>query len=277
MSWYWAFQGPRIEMGKRQTRKQASGNVVNYDLKLLFSVLFLVGFGIVMVYSASSALALKKFGSDSYFLKKQALFSLIGMLGLVVFSHFPFRWYRPLTYPILISAAVLLVLVQVSGFGFTAGGARRWLQLGSVSFQPAEYAKMALIIYLAYSLSKKQELIRQFSVGLVPHFIILGIFTGLLLIQPDFGSAVILGTIVMVMLFVAGVPFWHLLLSLVIMAPVAWWFVVMADYRLKRFTSFLNPWDYPADGGYQIIHSQMAFGTGGLWGTGIGKGYQKLF
>jgi cell division protein FtsW len=248
-----------------------------YDRHLLFAVLLLVGIGIVMVYSASSALALKKYGSSFHFLKKQALFSLIGMVVLVVFSHIPFRVYRSLTYPVLLTSLGLLVAVLVSGAGLSAGGSQRWMRLGPVTFQPVEAARLALVFYMAYSLSKKRDGLRQFRIGFVPHVLVLAVFAVLLMLQPDFGSVVIFSALVWVMMFVAGVPIRHLLSALLLMAPLAYYLMVGAAYRIRRLVSFLDPWQYPDGEGYQIIHSLMAFGTGGLWGTGVGKGYQKLF
>ena len=123
--------------GNGETKKGEKEPVLKYDAMLLFPVLFLVGIGIVMVYSASSALALKKFGSDLYFLKKQALFSLVGFSALVICRHFPYRLYRSLAYPILLAAIFLLIAVQVSELGYSAGGSTRWLRFGGVTFQPS--------------------------------------------------------------------------------------------------------------------------------------------
>ncbi len=251
--------------------------VQTYDVHLLFAVLFLVGVGIVMVYSASSAVAAKKFGSDFYFLKRQAVFSVLGILALVICSHIPVRLYQVMTYPMVLFALGLLIVMQVSSLGVTAGGATRWMRIGIVSFQPVELARLTLIIYLAYSLSKKQDDLGDWSIGLVPHLLVLSFFTAALLLQPDFGSVVIFGVLAWLIMFVAGVPLRHLLTALLPLIPVACYVMVKAPYRIKRLTTFLDPWQFPADEGYQIIHSLMAFGTGGLWGTGIGKGYQKLF
>ncbi len=248
-----------------------------YDVKLLFPVLFLVGIGLVMVYSASSALALKKFSTDYFFLKKQALFALAGIIALVLGRHFPYKYFRSLTYPFLVLSIIFLALIQIFGLGYSAGGSARWLRLGTFTFQPSEFARFAFIIYLAYSMDKKGEHIKNFSVGFLPHVLVLGIFTALIMMQPDFGSVVILGTITWLMLFVGGVRTSHLLSSLAFILPIAYFFMVNAQYRLKRILSFLDPWQYPADEGYQIIHSLMAFGSGGIWGAGVGKGYQKLF
>ncbi|MBW2591786.1 MAG: putative lipid II flippase FtsW [Deltaproteobacteria bacterium] len=248
-----------------------------YDLKLLFPVLFLVGIGIVMIYSSSSALALEKYKTGYYFLVKQGIFSVLGIIVLVFCRHFPYRFYRSLVYPILILAWLLLLAVLVTDLGHSAGGALRWLKFGFFSFQPSELARFALIIYLAYSMSKKGSQLKEFSVGFLPHVLILGVFTALIMLQPDFGSAVMLATITWIMLFLGGVRLWHLGSTLVILLPIGYFVMINAHYRFVRLMSFMDPWQYPTDAGYQIIHSLMAFGTGGLWGTGIGKGYQKLF
>lgn len=249
----------------------------SYDAKLLLPVLFLVGIGIVMVYSASSALALKRFGNDYFFLKKQALFALVGILALVLCRHTPYRLYRTGNYLFLLGALVLLVAVQIGGIGYSAGGAERWIRVMGLSFQPSEFARLAMIIYLSYSLAKKGDRIANLSIGFVPHVIVFGIFAVLILMQPDFGSVVILGAITWIMLFVGGVRIVHLLFGLFLSAPFLYHFLLNSEYRLKRLMSYLDPWQYPSNEGYQIVHSLMAFGTGGLWGAGIGKGYQKLF
>lgn len=262
---------------EKPAKTTVSEEPFNYDVKLLFPVLFLVGIGIVMVYSASSALALKKFGTGYYFLKKQGLFALLGILLLVVCRNFPYRWFRPLTYPFLVTAVVLLAAIKLSGFGYTAGGSARWLRFGGFSFQPSEFARFAMVIYLAYSMDKKKGRIKDFTIGFVPHVLVLGTFAVLIFIQPDFGSVLILCTITWIMLFAGGVRLFHLVSTFLVLLPLIYLFMANAEYRIKRLMSFWNPWQYPSDEGYQVIHSLMAFGTGGAWGTGIGKGYQKLF
>ncbi len=248
-----------------------------YDLRLLFPVLFLVGIGMVMVYSASSALALKKFGSSYFFLKKQALFALVGLIALVIARHFPYRLWRSLAYPAVAVAFGLLTAVLISGWGHTAGGAARWLQVAGFTFQPSELARIALVVYLAYSMSKKNERVREFAIGFVPHIIVLAMLLVPMMLQPDFGSVVILALLAGIMMFTGGVPLRHLFLSALLLLPAGVYLLVSAEYRIRRLMSFLNPWDYPASEGYQTIHSLMAFGSGGIWGTGIGKSLQKLF
>jgi cell division protein FtsW len=264
-------------MKKPVIRNKLWSQMLTYDVQLLFPVLFLVGMGIVMVYSASSALAREAYGSDYFFLKKQALYSGLGIIALVICRHIPFKVFRSLTYPILVLAILLLLAIQITGFGFSAGGSARWLRIGSTSFQPSEFARFALVVYLAYSMAQKMDQLKDFLIGFLPHILVLGILSGLIILQPDFGAVVILGVLTWTMLFVGGVRILHLLSSLIIVLPVAYYFMIQADYRFRRIISFLDPWQYPTDEGYQIIHSLMAFGTGGIWGTGIGKGYQKLF
>jgi cell division protein FtsW len=247
------------------------------DAQLLFPVLFLVGIGIVMVYSASSAIAMKKFGSDYYFLKKQAVFAVIGICALVACRHIPYTVYRPLAYPLLALSILLLAAVLFSPFGVTAGGSSRWLRLGPIRFQPSEFARLALIVYLAYSMERKADRIGEFSIGFLPHVVVLGVLSALVLKQPDFGSAAILAFLTWLMMFVGGVKLTYLLSSCVLGVVAGAFAITHAGYRARRLMSFLDPWQYSSDAGYQIVHSLMAFGSGGWWGAGIGNGVQKLF
>jgi cell division protein FtsW len=261
----------------KQNHRTFFGQSMQYDIALLFPVLFLVGVGIVMVYSASSALALKKFGTSYYFLQKQSIFALLGIVVLVVSCHIPYRAYRSLAYPLLFLAIIFLTVILVSGFGYSAGGAKRWFRFDGFTFQPSEFARFALVIYLAYSMNRKMDRIKVFSVGFLPHVLVLCLFTILIMLQPDFGSVVIFGAITWIMLFVGGVRITYLLGSMVAVIPAAYYMMAGADYRIHRIMSFMNPWQYSGDKGYQVVHSLLAFGTGGIWGAGIGKGYQKLF
>jgi cell division protein FtsW len=248
-----------------------------YDIQLLFPALFLVGIGIVMVYSASSALAIKRFGSDYFFLRKQAAFALVGLVALVICRHFPYGYYRHMAYLLLALSIAFLAAVFIPQMGVSAGGATRWLRLGPLAFQPSEFARIALVIYLAYSLDKKRDRLKDFSVGFIPHIVLLTVFAGLIIRQPDFGSIVILSMLTGLMMFIGGVRIKHLFLFFITLLPVGIYFLMSAEYRWKRLLGFLDPWQYPAAEGYQIVHSLMAFGTGGVTGAGIGKGYQKLF
>lgn len=202
---------------------------------------------------------------------------LAAILALMLCRYVPYFFYRTMAYPILAVALLLLVALYVPDLGHTVGGAKRWLRFFGTSFQPSEFARLALIVYLAYSMSKKGERMKALSIGFLPHVVVFSCFTVLIVMQPDFGSAVIIAMIVGIMLFLGGVRLSYLLVALVAMAPVAYYFLIHAGYRLKRLASFMNPWQYESDAGYQVVHSLMAFGSGGIFGAGIGNGYQKLF
>jgi cell division protein FtsW len=252
-------------------------NQQGFDTTLLLSVLLLTGMGIVMVYSASSAIANNSWGNSFFFIRKQAVSAVIGCILLMGTAMTPYRLYRKFAYIFLAIAALLLILTQVPGIGHSAGGAARWIKIGAFSMQPSEFARLAFIIYLAYSITKKQELIKDFSIGFLPHVIFFLIFAILIMLQPDFGSVAILAMITWIMMFVGGVSLLHLLLSLLPMIPVGIFVMVSASYRMDRLVSFLDPWKHRSDEGYQIVNSLMAFGSGGVWGKGLGNGYQKLF
>ncbi len=248
-----------------------------YDRFLLTGVLVLLGIGIIMVYSASSMVAERRFGSDTFFLNRQVVHVLLAVLVLVCCRHVPLSVYRFMAYPVLGVAFLALAALYVPGVGHTIGGAKRWLRIFGVSFQPSEFARLALIIYLAYSMSKKQERIKAFSIGFLPHILVLGCFTTLIILQPDFGMVVMIASIVWIMLFVGGVRLSYLLAGLAVFLPLGYYVLIHAGYRLRRLASFMDPWQYQSDAGYQVVHSLMAFGSGGIWGAGLGNGYQKLF
>jgi len=159
-------------MTRQKQTKQSRG----YDRFLLLGMLVLLGMGVVMVYSASSMVAMKRFGSDTFFFNRQVVHALVAVLVLVCCRHVPYSLYKTLAYPILGIALVSLVALYVPGVGQAVGGAKRWLRAFGVSFQPSEFARLAVIIYLAYSLSKKQEKIKEFSVGFLPHAILFACF-----------------------------------------------------------------------------------------------------
>ncbi len=248
-----------------------------YDFKLLFPVLTLVGIGIAMVYSASSAIAVKRYGNDAFFLIRQMTYAFMGLIALFICKKIPYRFYKKIVYPIVIISIVLLLTVMFSGMGIRVNGARRWLEIFGFRFQPSEIARIALVIFLAYSLSKKHEQIKSFFIGFVPHVLFMGIFAGLIAIQPDFGSVVILAGITWIMMYIAGVPLSYLVVSVAGLMTSLYFYMFRASYRIDRWTAFLNPWEHASDQAYQIVHSMMAFGTGGLFGKWIGNGYQKLF
>ncbi|MBC8419611.1 MAG: putative lipid II flippase FtsW [Proteobacteria bacterium] len=248
-----------------------------YDYMLLIPAILLVTLGLVIVYSASSNLAEHRLGDSYFYLKRQALFCLIGIALMVMTRYIPCTLYSKLVYPLLLISLSLLLLLFVPGLGHKVGGACRWISLGNFSFQPSELAKFTLAVYMAYSMSKKGTVMESFSKGLLPHLIVAGAFMFLIVLQPDLGTAVIVGAWVLIALFVGGVRIFQLLSILLLFAPVVAWLILNADYRLKRWLAFMNPWDDPKGIGFQIIHSFLAFGSGGIFGAGLGNSKQKLF
>jgi cell division protein FtsW len=248
-----------------------------FDLGIVIPVLCLMLLSLVTVYSASSHLALHELGDSYYYLKRQALFCLAGLVLLYGVKKFPCSLYARLVYPLLLGSGVLLGLLLVPGVGSKVGGAVRWIRIGGISFQPSEFAKIALAVYLAYSMAKKGEAMGTFATGLLPHLLVTGIFIGLITLQPDLGTAMILGCWSLTLLFIGGASVLQLMVIMLFSSPVLLWLIQRTPYRLDRWNAFLNPWDDPQGIGFQIIHSFLAFGSGGILGAGLGDSKQKLF
>jgi cell division protein FtsW len=196
---------------------------------------------------------------------------------MILAKNIPCTVYSKLVYPLLAISFCLLILLLVPGFGHTVGGATRWLRFMGLSFQPSELAKFTLVVYMAYSMSKKGSNMNSFLNGLLPHLIVAGGLMLLIVLQPDLGTALIIGCWLFILLFVGGVRLRHLFLILILAAPFVMWLIWQADYRLKRWLAFIDPWNDPKGMGFQIIHSFLAFGSGGILGVGLGNGKQKLF
>jgi len=248
-----------------------------YDYMILIPVILLIGLGLVIVYSASTHLAEHRLGDSYFYLKRQALFCILGVGLMILAKNISYTLYSKLVYPLLIISFCLLILLFVPGLGHKVGGACRWFRMGGFSFQPSELVKFSLAIYMAYSMAKKGSGMEFFSNGLLPHLLMAGLFMTLIVLQPDLGTAIIIGCWVMIVLFVGGVKFWQLFSVLALAGLVVWRLMLQADYRMHRWLAFLNPWDDPQGIGFQIIHSFLAFGSGGLLGTGLGQSKQKLF
>jgi len=256
----------------RPTLPEVTGKA---DAPLMAVVVALVAFGVVMVYSASFVYARNVFHEPAHFLIRQTAFATLGIALMVGLARVDYHRYRPLTYPLL-GVAALLLMVVVLGLGHEAGGASRWISVGPVHIQPAELAKLAIIFWMAYSLSKKQDRIRSFSVGFLPHVLMAGFLMLLCLKQPDFGSAVMIGLLTFVLLFTAGARLGYILIAIFLATPVAWAVVALSPYRMRRIQAFLEPFEHRYDIGYQIAESLMTFGAGGVTGVGLGDSRQKL-
>lgn len=249
----------------------------SYDPLLLAAVLGLVGLGLVMIYSASAITAQEKLGDSFYFLKRQAVAAGLGLFGMAVAMRLGYRRMARLAYPLLVIAVLLLIAVLVPGLGTVVGGARRWLRVPGLSLQPAEVAKVAWVIYLAYSLAKKRDKVKHFSIGFVPHLGIAALLVLLCMLEPDFGSSVALLFLLFVMLFAAGAKLSYLVGMVLAAIPLAYTAIATSPYRMKRITAFLDPWANRQGSGYQVAESLMSIGSGGVTGLGLGDGRQKLF
>ncbi|MFB1481339.1 putative lipid II flippase FtsW [Corallococcus sp. RDP092CA] len=250
---------------------------VRFDPILLCAVLALVALGLVMTYSASAVLAQDKLGDSLYFLKRQLSAAGLGLVAMAVAMKLGWRKLARLAYPLLLIAIVLLIAVAIPGIGTTAGGARRWIRLPGFSLQPAEIAKFAWLVYLSYSLAKKREKVATFSIGFLPHLALCGILVLLCMLQPDFGSSVLLVFMLFVLLFAAGTKLSYLVGSVLLALPLAFVAIATSPYRMKRILAFLDPWAHRHDVGYQVAESLMSIGSGGITGLGLGDGRQKLF
>ena len=247
------------------------------DKWLFLAVAALLAIGVTMVLSTSYLYSQERFGDGTYFFRKQLIAMGAGLVALIACSLVPSAIYRRLAYPLLGLTLVILILVLIPGIGVARGGARRWLMLPGFAFQPAELAKLAVVFYLAHSMAKKEERIQTFSLGVVPHLIVTGVFLALLLLEPDFGTALILIVLLYLMLFIGGARVHHLLATGLMALPVLIYVMLKAEYRLRRLMTFMDPWRDASNSGFQIIQSLIAFGSGQLWGRGLGESRQKLF
>lgn len=248
-----------------------------YDYLILIPTVLLLGLGLIAIYSASSFLAEHRLGDSYFYLKKQAFFCFFGICLMMIMKNIPVTVYGKFVYPLLAVSLLLLVALFIPGLGRTVGGACRWLRVAGFSLQPSELAKLSLAIYIAYSMSRKGPSMASFSRGLLPHLLVAGSFMILILLQPDLGTTVIIGSWLIILLFVGGLNLVQVVSIALISMPLILWLIWRAEYRVKRWLGFLNPWDDPHGLGFQIIHSFLAFGSGGLFGVGLGNSKQKLF
>lgn len=248
-----------------------------YDHLLMLSALLLMGLGLIMVFSASGVVAFDRYQDSAYFLKKQLLFAILGLLLMLFIRRVPYQTYNRYVYGILLISVILLILVLIPGIGVRIRSAARWIKFGPLVIQPSEFAKLAIIIFLAYSMARKQEKIQYFSIGFLPHIIVAGIFILLIEKEPDFGTALSIAGITFLMLFVGGTRLTHILLAILAASPLVVYVIIKNQMRIGRIVTFLNPWKYAQDQGYQLIHSLYAIAGGGFLGLGIGKSREKLF
>lgn len=252
-------------------------NESNPDWSLVIAIIFLLGIGIVMVYSASAVYAYSEYGDWYFYAKRQLLFAVIGLVIMFIMMNTDYMFWNKWAKFILISCFLLLIVVLIPGIGATRGGATSWLGVGTFGIQPSEFMKLAMIIFLAKRFSLKQESMQSFSKGLVIPLGILGLAFGLIMLQPDLGTGAILAGTVILMIYNAGARVKHLASLLLVGIGGFVILVLAAPYRIARILAFLDPWQDPLGAGYQLIQSLYAIGPGGLMGVGLGMSRQKYF
>lgn len=244
------------------------------DRVLLFLTLAMLVLGWVVLYSASALLAEAKFGSQYYFLKKQIMWSALGLAGLLAASRVKMSLVQSSARMSYVVAAILLFLVLVMGHEVL--GAKRWLRLGPVGLQPSEFAKLAMVLFLADALDRKKSRLSDFQHGYVPLLVMTGLMLGLIVLERDLGTPLLIAGVSFGMIFLAGAKYQHLLGTFLAGIPFLYAAVFMVPYRRQRFFAFLDPWKDAQGAGYQLVQSLLALGSGGFWGKGSGESTIKL-
>ncbi|GAJ38736.1 stage V sporulation protein E [Saccharococcus caldoxylosilyticus] len=247
------------------------------DFLLIILTFFLLAIGLIMVYSASAVWAEYKFHDSFFFAKRQLLFAGVGVIAMFFIMNIDYWTWRDWSKALLIICFVLLVLVLIPGIGMVRNGSRSWIGVGAFSIQPSEFTKLAMIAFLAKYLSENQKNITSFKRGLLPALALVFAAFGMIMLQPDLGTGTVMVGTCIAMIFVAGARISHFIgLGVLGLAGFAA-LILSAPYRIKRITSFLNPWEDPLGSGFQIIQSLYAIGPGGLFGLGLGQSRQKFF
>ncbi|SHE64206.1 cell division protein FtsW [Seinonella peptonophila] len=244
------------------------------DYWIIFFTFLLLGFGLVMVFSTSYYKGLTDFKDTYYFFRKQLVFGSIGLILFFVAANIPYHIYRKRVRLILLIS--LSSLVAVLFLAHTVNGAKRWIDLGFTSFQPSEFVKLAMIIYTASIMVKKQPVLNQFKRAIIPPLVVIGFICLLLVLEPHYSAIIIILSTCLVIIYCAGAKIQHLLLLLVLGIPILAAVLVMDDYRVARLTTVMDPWKDQSGEGYQLLQSLFAIGPGGLTGSGLGNSIQKL-
>ena len=248
-----------------------------YSRLLIISIIIITLFGALMIYSASSVWAEYKFNDQYKYLKSQLIFLVLGYLIMILISKFPYQNYKKLSNIIFLVTTSLLVLVLIPGIGTVRNGSRSWFGLGGFGIQPSEFTKLSLIIFTAKYLENNERDLKSIKKGVLPILGVLLLVFALIMLEPDFGTGVVIVMTIVVLLFVSGVNlnFFVKIGILGLIGVVV--LIIIAPYRTQRIISFLNPWSDPLGSGFQIIQSLYAIGPGGLLGLGLGNSIQKHF
>jgi cell division protein FtsW len=244
------------------------------DFPILLTTVILVAFGVVMVFSASFYYSSQRWGDSLYFFKRQCAWAFIGFLAMFAASRIDYSKLQKYSRLFLVISVILLVAVLF--IGEERNYAKRWLGVGGFTIQPAEIAKFAMIFFIADTISRGKGRVKYFFKGMLPILIVAGVVFGLIVLQPNLSTAGSILMLTLVMLFVGGANLWHLSALIAAGAAGAVGLVMMAEYRMKRFFAFRDPWADPLGDGWQLIQSLYSLGSGGLFGLGLAKSRQKL-
>lgn len=247
------------------------------DYILIFTVMALVGFGLIMVYSTTGVVSQERMGDALYCAKRQSLSALLGLILMIIAAKMPVSLIKKLSPILLPACLIMLIFPLVPGIADRAGGASRWVKLGPIRFQPAEFVKVGVVVFMAGFFARHEMKVSSFFHGIIKPFGLVGVLAGLLLLQPDFGSSVVILLVVLAMALACGVRLSHLAVCSVGLAIVLGVLVAISPYRMMRIVSFLNPFSDASGKGYQLIQSLIAVGSGQVVGVGLGEGQQKLF
>lgn len=258
-------------------RSNARPRRFSVDPVLVVVVALILLLGLVMMTSASIAIADRHAQQPLYYLERQAIGVVLGLAAAGTAMLIPSQVWHRMAIPLLLFAFALLVMVLVPGLGHEVNGSRRWLNVGIMKFQVSELARVLLLVYLASYAARRQQELKESFQGFVRPLVILIAAAGLLLLEPDFGAATVLMAVGLGVLFVAGVKLRHFVALAVFAAVVLGLIAVTSAYRLKRLTTFLDPWADPFNSGFQLTQSLIAIGRGELFGVGLGSSVQKLF
>ena len=267
----------RLSIDELPEVESSTSNSNSEDYTLLVAIIGLGLFGAVMIASASMAFAAETYGSPFYFVSRQLFFLAVGaFVGVAVFRLPLSVWEKYGPHLILLSLFFLL-LVLVPGIGKEVNGSRRWINLGVFTVQVSETVKLFIIVYLSGYLVRRGYLVQNTFGGFLRPLVLMGIASALLLLEPDFGAAVVIVLTAMVMLFVAGVRFTQFVALMSFLGVIGTLLIMMSPYRMRRFIGFLDPFSDPYDTGFQLTQSLIAIGSGGFTGVGFGSSVQKLF
>ena len=249
----------------------------NIDWVLLISVIAISIFGIIMIYSSSNIWAEYKFNDAFKYLKMQGLFLIVGIVLMIIISKIPYKYYLDKANIILVICFVLLILVLIPGIGKIRNGSRSWFGVGGLGIQPSEFMKLALIIFISKYLHKNERNNISIKKDILPILFITLLTFGLIMLQPDFGTGVIIVMSIIGILFISGLKMKFFIIAGLVGVVGAVVLILIAPYRFERILSFINPWVDPLGTGFQAIQSLFAIGPGGLLGLGLGNSIQKHF